>query len=164
MGTIDISELLQALGLGAGYSAIGLGAIVLGYFMWDLLTPSHHLGTAIHGAYHEEALTGDTSANYKDAPSWNAALLLASGWLGNALIAAWSIFNTESGVTGAVTYAVAFSLLGLILQGLAFVLVDLLTPGRLNEIVCQPGLHPYSAAVVALNVGVALIVMASITP
>ena len=69
------------------------------------------------------------------------------------------IVDLAVGVVGTVAYAVV----GVVLMGLGYGLVDLLTPGKLGEICMQQRFHPATAVSAAMQVAVALVVCASLT-
>src|SRR4051794_41366046 len=75
--------------------------------------------------------------------SVNAAITLAAGFLGQGAIVFASIWtNATSGFGRALLYTVVFGVLGVLLQAVAFVGLDLITPGRLRGHLVKPGSHP----------------------
>ena len=74
--------------------------------------------------------------------SVNAAIVLAAGLLGLGFV--------------------VFGVLGVLLQALAFRLLDLVTPGDMAELVTQREFHPASVVAAAVQLAVSLIVVASI--
>jgi uncharacterized membrane protein YjfL (UPF0719 family) len=138
---------LQSIGYAVAYSGVGIALLVLGFYALDLLTPGH-LGRHI----------------YEDR-SVNAGLTLAAGFLGQGLIIFATIWtNATSGFGKALLYTVVFGVLGVLLQAVAFVVLDLITPGRLGEHLMQPGFHPASLVSAAAELAVAVIIVASIWP
>jgi uncharacterized membrane protein YjfL (UPF0719 family) len=106
------------------YSAIGITLMVIGYFIVDLLTPGR-LGTLIW-----------TDRNR------NAALLLASNTLGVGLIVVGAIWASNGSLVEGIVSTAVFGLIGLAAMAVAFVVLDLLTPGKLGEIVASDELQP----------------------
>jgi uncharacterized membrane protein YjfL (UPF0719 family) len=138
---------LASIGYAVAYTAVGLALLALGFFALDLLTPGH-LGRHIY-----------------ENRSTNAAIVLAAGFLGQGAVifaAIWT--NATSGFGTALLYTVVFGVLGVLLQAAAFVLLDLITPGRLGEHLVEPTFHPASLVSAAAQLAVAAIIVASIWP
>ncbi len=139
--------MLASIGYAVAYTAVGLALLALGYLALDLLTPGH-LGRHI----------------YEDR-SVNAALTLAAGFLGQGAIVFASIWtNATSGFGEALLYTVVFGVLGVLLQAVAFLVLDVITPGRLGRHLTEPVFHPASLVSAAVQLAVAAIVVASIWP
>ena len=139
--------MLQSIGYAVAYSGVGIALLVLGFYALDVLTPGH-LGRHIY-----------------DERSVNAGLTLAAGFLGQGAIVFATIWtNATSGFGRALLYTVVFGVLGVLLQAVAFVVLDLITPGRLGEHLMQPGFHPASLVSAAAQLAVAVIIVASIWP
>ena len=139
--------MLASIGYAAAYTVVGIALLILGFFALDLLTPGH-LGRHIY-----------------EHRSVNAALTLAAGFLGQGAIVFASIWtNATSGFGRALLYTVVFGALGVLLQSLAFVALDLITPGRLGTHLMEPEFHPASLVSGAANLAVAAIIVAAIWP
>ncbi|MCW2742542.1 MAG: hypothetical protein JWR45_2964 [Blastococcus sp.] len=139
--------MLESIGYAVAYSGVGIALLVLGFYALDVLTPGH-LGRHI---YEERSV--------------NAGLLLAAGFLGQGAIVFATIWtNATSGFGKALLYTVVFGVLGVLLQAVAFLVLDLITPGRLGEHLMQPGFHPASLVSAAAQLAVAAIIVASIWP
>ena len=139
--------MLQSIGYAVAYTGVGIALLVLGFYVLDLLTPGH-LGRHIY-----------------ENGSVNAALTLSAGFLGQGAIVFASIWtNATSGFGRALLYTVVFGVLGVLLQAVAFLVLDLITPGRLGEHLMSPGFHPASLVSAAVQLAVAAIVVASIWP
>jgi len=138
---------LQSIGFAAAYTGVGIALLVLGFYTFDLLTPGH-LGRHI-----------------SDHRSVNAAIAVAAGFLGQGAIVFASIWiNATSGFGRALLYTVVFGVLGVVLQAVAFLALDLLIPGRLGQHLTEPRFHPASLVSAAVQLAVAAIVVASIWP
>jgi uncharacterized membrane protein YjfL (UPF0719 family) len=138
---------LQSIGYAVAYTGVGLVLLILGFFVLDLLTPGH-LGRHI-----------------AENRSVNAALVLAAGFLGQGLIVFASIWTNATSAFGlALLYTVVFGILGVVLQAVAFLVLDLITPGKLGSHVMEVAFHPASLVLAAAQLAVALIVVASIWP
>jgi hypothetical protein len=69
--------------------------------------------------------------------------VLAAGFLAQGLVifaAIWT--NATSGFGEALLYTVVFGVLGVVLQAVAFLVLDLLTPGKLGQHVTEVAFHP----------------------
>jgi uncharacterized membrane protein YjfL (UPF0719 family) len=138
---------LASIGYAAAYTGVGILLLVLGFYVLDLLTPGK-LGRHIY-----------------EGRSVNAALTLAAGFLGQGAIVFASIWtNATSGFGRALLYTVVFGVLGVLLQAVAFLVLDLITPGRLGAHLMEPGFHPASLVSAAVALAVSAIIVASIWP
>ena len=139
--------MLASIGYAVAYTGVGIAMLTLGFLVLDLLTPGH-LGRHIH-----------------EQRSVNAGIVLAAGFLGQGLIifaAIWT--NATSGFGEALLYTVVFGVLGVVLQAVAFLVLDLITPGKLGSHVTEVAFHPASLVFAAVQLSVAAIVVASIWP
>ncbi|WP_026925035.1 DUF350 domain-containing protein [Glycomyces arizonensis] len=119
------------------YSAVGIALMVLGFFIVDWLTPGK-LGELIWSERNR-----------------NAALLLASNTLGVGLIVVGAIWASEGNLAEGIVSTLVFGVIGLVAMAVAFIVLDLLTPGKLGDIVCsdetQPAVWVNSAMHLALG-------------
>ena len=139
--------MLASIGYAVAYTGVGLALLALGFFALDLLTP-RHLGRHL----------------YEHRPI-NEAIVLSAGFLGQGAVifaAIWT--NATSGFGTALLYTVVFGILGVVLQAVAFLLLDLLTPGKLGEHLMEASFHPASLVSAAAQLAVAAIIVASIWP
>ncbi len=58
--------------------------------------------------------------------------------------------------------SIVFGIVGIGLMAVGFVLIDVLTPGKLGEVICTPERHPGATVSAASHFGAALIVCACI--
>jgi uncharacterized membrane protein YjfL (UPF0719 family) len=138
---------LASIGYAVAYTGVGILLLVVGAVALDLLTPGH---LARH-IYEERSV--------------NAAIALAAGFLGQGAIAFTTIWtNATSGFGTALGYTVVFGLVGIALQVVAFVVLDLLTPGKLGAMLMQVAFHPASLVTAAATLAVSAIIVASIWP
>ncbi len=139
--------MLASIGYALAYTGVGIALLVLGFYVLDLLTPGH-LGRHIY-----------------EHRSVNAAITLSAGFLGQGAIVFASIWtNATSGFGEALLYTVVFGVLGVLLQAVAFLVLDVITPGRLGQHLTEPVFHPASLVSAAVQLAVAAIVVASIWP
>jgi uncharacterized membrane protein YjfL (UPF0719 family) len=138
---------LASIGYAVAYTAVGIALLVLGFVVLDLLTP------------------GRLGRHIAEERSLNAGLVLGAGFLGQGAIAFTTIWtNATSGFGSALGYTVVFGIIGVLLQAAAFLVLDLLTPGRLGALVTERDFHPASLVASATQLAVAAIVVASIWP
>jgi uncharacterized membrane protein YjfL (UPF0719 family) len=138
---------LASIGYAVAYTGVGILLLLVGAVALDLLTPGH---LARH-IYEERSI--------------NAGIALAAGFLGQGAIAFTTIWtNGTSGFGDALADTVVFGLVGIALQVVAFVVLDLLTPGKLGEMLMQVPFHPASLVSAASTLAVSAIIVASIWP
>ncbi|WP_222265840.1 DUF350 domain-containing protein [Modestobacter marinus] len=139
--------MLASIGYAVAYTGVGILLLVVGAVALDLLTPGH---LARH-IYEERSV--------------NAAVALAAGFLGQGAIAFTTIWtNATSGFGTALGWTVVFGLIGIALQVVAFVVLDLLTPGKLGAALMQVPFHPASLVTASATLAVSAIIVASIWP
>jgi hypothetical protein len=138
---------LAAIGYAVAYTGVGLALLALGFLSFDWLTPGH-LGRHIY-----------------EHRSVNAAIVLAAGFLGlGAVVFAVIWTNATSGFGRALLWTVVFGVLGVGLQAVAHLLLDLATPGKLGEHLTEPQFHPASLVSAATQLAVGAIIVAAIWP
>ena len=125
------------------YSGIGLAVLVVGFFVLDLLTP---------GKLGQLVMEGNPGAG----------LLAATGLVSLGLILYFAIHFTGAGWDG-LDDAAVFGLVGVAVQAVGFVVLDLLIPGKLGKHCFDPTLHPAAWASAGIQLSVALVVCASLT-
>jgi hypothetical protein len=132
---MDLNHLLESVGYAVTYTAVGLGLLALGYLALDLLTPGH-LGRHLLGNAGRGGIT-TTESRYG---SGGAGLIGAAWMIGQGLVIFTAIWGSgESGFGAALVYTVVFGLLGVALLTVTYVVIDVLTPGRLGDAVCEVG-------------------------
>ncbi|GGY47302.1 DUF350 domain-containing protein [Streptomyces tanashiensis] len=139
-----MSDIVNGLGRAGAYGALGVVLLVLGIVLVDLLTPGK-LGRQI----------------WEDR-NRNAAILLSSALLGIGGIVFTSIWTTYENFGKGLVSTAAFGLLGLAMMGVAFLVVDLVTPGKLGATLVDPEPHPAVWVTASCNIAVSAIVSASI--
>jgi uncharacterized membrane protein YjfL (UPF0719 family) len=106
------------------YGAVGIALMGIGYVLVDVATPGRL----------RELIWVDRNRN--------AALLLASNLAGVGIIVVAAIVSSDDDFTEGIVDASAYGLLGLLIMAGAFFLLDMVTPGRLGEILVDPEPHP----------------------
>ena len=134
-----------SLGFAAAYSLLGVVLLVVGFLVLDLLTPGH------------------LARHIWDQQSINAGIVLSSGFLGLGIIVFTAIwFNGEASFGGAFLATALYGLLGVVLQAVAFLLIELATPGKLGEVCVAVPFQPASLVIASAQIAVSLAVVASI--
>lgn len=136
-----VVELLVVL----AYSVVGMLLIGLGYLLVDIATP---------GKLRELIWVGRNR---------NAAVVLCSGLLGVGMIVAAAIVASGNDFGRGITSTVGYGLLGLLMMAFTFILVDMLTPGRLGVLLCDPEPHPAAWVTATVHIVVSGIIAAAIT-
>ncbi|MFE9396691.1 DUF350 domain-containing protein [Streptomyces flavidovirens] len=139
-----MEDIINGLGRSAAYGALGVVLLTLGIFLVDALTP------------------GKLGRQIWEQRNRNAALLLSSALLGIGGIVFTSIWTTYNDFGKGLVSTAAFGVLGLVMMAVAFLVVDLVTPGKLGETLVQDEPHPAVWVTASCNVAVAAIVSASI--
>ncbi|WP_229403569.1 DUF350 domain-containing protein [Micromonospora okii] len=139
-----LEDLLNGAGRSMLFGVVGVGLMAAGFGLVDLLTPGR-LRDLIW---------------VRRNP--NAGLLLAANQLGVAGIVFTAILTSYHDFAKGLASTVIFGLIGLLVMALAFFVLDLLTPGRLGEVICADEPHPAARVSAATHFGAALIVCACI--
>lgn len=136
---------LASFGFATAYALLGVVLLVVGFVVLDLLTPGH------------------LARHIWDERSVNAGIVLSAGFLGQGLIVFTAIwFNGEAAFGAAFLSTALFGLLGVVLQAVAFLLIEVATPGKLGEVCVEVPFHPASLVIASAQLAVSLAVVASI--
>lgn len=112
-----LSDLAKELGAGLLYGFVGIALLALGYRVIDWLTPGH-LG---------RQLCEDRNRNL--------GVIVSAAMLAIGIIVTSAIIASDGDLGKGLGESAGFGLVGIALLGLAFAVVDLITPGRLGDIV-----------------------------
>ncbi len=136
--------MLELVGQTLAYAGIGVGILAAGFFLVDILTPGH-LGRQV-----------------MDDANPNAAVLLGAFLVSLGLVEWFAIFFTGSG-WGGLDDALVFGLVGLATQALGFLIMDLVTPGKLGPALMRERFHPATGMAAAMQISIELVVCAALT-
>jgi uncharacterized membrane protein YjfL (UPF0719 family) len=139
-----MNDIIAGLGRAAAYGALGLVLLILGIFLIDLLTP------------------GKLGRQIWEQRNRNAAVLLSSALVGIGGIVFTSIWTTYEDFGKGLLSTAVFGLLGLAMMAVAFLVVDLVTPGKLGATLVEPEPHPAVWVTASCNLAVSAIISASI--
>ena len=142
---MDLNDFASGLGGGLAYGVVGLVLLVAGWYLIDLVTPGR-LGELIY-----------------EQRNANAALVVASGFVAIGAIVTTAIVSSEDDLADGLLSAGGYGIVGLILLGLSFEVVDRLTPGDLGAIVTEQERHPAVYVTVAAHLAMGAIVAAAIS-
>ena len=140
-----LQDLLEGAGRSIVYGLVGIGLMALGYVLIDVLTPGRL----------RDLIWAERNPN--------ASLLLAANQLGIAAIVFTAIFTSYDSFGQGLASTVIFGIIGIGMMGLAFLVLDWMTPGKLGEVICTPERHPGALVSSASHFGAALIVCACIS-
>lgn len=136
-----VTDLLVTL----AYGGVGVVLMAIGYLLVDLATPGRL----------RELIWVERNRN--------AALLLVSNLAGVGTIVVAAILSSEDDFVRGIVGAGGYGLLGLVIMAVAFLLLDLVTPGRLGEILVDPEPHPAAWISGVVHLATGAIVAAAIS-
>lgn len=143
---MSFQDLLADMASGLLYGLVGIVLLVLGYLVIDLLTPGH-LGRRL-----------------AEERNRNAGLVVSAGMLAIGIIVTSAIIASEGDLGEGLARSFGFGLVGIVLLGVAFVVIDLVTPGKLGDSVMSEAEHePLAWLTAATLVSVGGIVAAALS-
>lgn len=140
-----LSTIPTELGIAAAYGLVGLALMALGFVLVDVLTP---------GKLREQIWLQRNR---------NASILLASNLLGVGIVVITAILASADAFVAGLVSAAAYGVLGLVLMGVSFLVLDAVTPGSLGAVLMDEALHPATWVSGASHLAVAAIVAAAIS-
>lgn len=146
------------------FLGVGIALLVVAWFVLDVITPGHKLGARLAGTK-EQTVRQGVSLTTSDA-SYSAAVVASAWMIMQGAIVFTAIWTNGHGqdLGAALGWSAAFSVIGLALQTVAFIVLDAITPGNLSDEICAPGRVVPLAYVTAANiVAVGLIVISVIS-
>lgn len=99
------------------FGGVGLVILIMGYGLIDILTPGK-LNDLVFKEHNR-----------------NASIIVTSGLLSIGLIEAAAILGAEDTLGRGLASAAIYGIAGLVILGVSFLIIDLLTPGSLGEII-----------------------------
>ncbi|BCJ27285.1 DUF350 domain-containing protein [Actinocatenispora sera] len=140
-----MTEMLSGLLSALAYGGVGIALLALGYLLVDLITP------------------GNLRRQVWEQRNRNAALVLVSGLAAVAIIVTTAILTSEDGLLLGLLSTALYGVLGILVMAVAFVLLDLATPGRLGALLVDEVPHPAVWVTAAVNLAVGAITAAAIS-
>ena len=140
-----LQDLLEGAGRSIVFGLVGIGLMAAGFVLIDMLTP------------------GKLRDLIWVERNPNASLLLAANQLGIAVIVFTAIFTSYDSFGKGLASTIIFGIVGIAIMGLAFLVLDWMTPGKLGEVICTPDRHGGALVSAASHFGAALIIAACIS-
>ncbi|GAA2596793.1 hypothetical protein GCM10010399_29300 [Dactylosporangium fulvum] len=137
-------ELVTDLAITLGYAAIGIVLMAIGAVLVDVATP----GSLRHLIWVDR--------------NTNAAILLASNLVAVGTITVTAIVASNGDFLQGIGSTVGYGLVGLLVMTVAFIVVDMATPGKLGELLVHPERHPAVWITAAVHLAVGAIIAAAI--
>jgi uncharacterized membrane protein YjfL (UPF0719 family) len=139
-----VSDVFGEVGIAATYGLVGLVLMAVGFVLVDVLTP------------------GNLREQIWVQRNRNAAILLASNVLGVGIIVATAIAASQGDWAEGLLSTAAYGVLGLVLMGISFIVLDAVTPGKLGELMVHEEPHPAVYVSAASHIAVSAIVAVAI--
>lgn len=139
-----MEDFLTEIAGGFLYGAVGIALLVVGFVMIDLLTPGK-LGALI--------LEGNRSA----------AIVASAALIAVGAIVTTAISSADGSLGEGLAETAAYGGVGVLMLALAFLVVDLITPGKLGDVVVGEGERPAAWLTAAALLSVGAIVAAAIS-
>lgn len=136
--------LVTDLGVTLGYAAIGIVLMAVGAVLVDVATP----GSLRHLIWVER--------------NANAAILLVSNLVAVGVIIVAAIAASDGHFLQGIAATTGYGVVGLLVMTIAFVVLDMLTPGKLGELLVDTERHPAVWISAAVHLAVAAIIAAAI--
>ncbi|MGB3437202.1 MAG: DUF350 domain-containing protein [Actinophytocola sp.] len=139
-----VSDVFGEVGIAATYGLVGLVLMALGFVLVDVLTP------------------GNLREQVWVQRNRNAAILLSTNLLGVGIIVATAIAASQGNWAEGLLSTAAYGILGLVLMGVSFVVLDAVTPGNLGQMMVHEEPHPAVYVSGASHLAVSAIVAVAI--
>src|SRR5690606_19916247 len=107
-----LEDLPADAGAALAYCGVGIALMALGFVLVDILTP------------------GNLRRQIWIERNRNAALLVSANLLGVGIIVATAIWTSQGAIGAALASSAVYGVIGLAAMALAFLLLDLVTPGE----------------------------------
>lgn len=141
-----LKDLVSDMGIALLFGLIGIALLVVGYKVIDLLTP------------------GDLGRQLCEDRNRNAGVIVGSGVLSIGIIVTSAIVASDGDLGKGLGQSAGFGLVGILLLAVAFAVIDLITPGRLGDVVMgEEGHEPMVFVTGAALISVGAIVAAAIS-
>jgi uncharacterized membrane protein YjfL (UPF0719 family) len=136
-GSVSADSVLQNVVAAVLYFIVGVAVLTLGFLMVDVLTP----GSLRHLVFVEHRP--------------NAVAVASAMYAALALVVVSAIIASSTELGQGLVDALVYGLVGVVLQGVALVVLEAVVPGRFRDLIDSDRLHPsaIATAVVLLAVG-----------
>lgn len=144
MSSESMRELMDLIGLAAAYGGVGLIMLVIGGIVIDILIP----GNLRQQIWVERNLNG--------------AIFLSSAVFALAIIVVVAIRSASDDLVVGLVDTAAYSLFGLFVFSITFLVIDLLTPGKLGDTLIEDRFHPAVIVSSVSNIAIAIVISSAI--
>ncbi len=144
-GTISGDYLAQNVVAAVLYFLVGVGVLVAGFVMVDVLTPGNL----------RQLVFVERRPN---------AVAVASGmYVALALVVATAIIASSSDLGQGLVDAAVYGMVGVVLQGVALVVLEIVVPGRFRDLITDERLHPAAIATAVALIAVGAVNAAALS-
>jgi uncharacterized membrane protein YjfL (UPF0719 family) len=144
MDSDSLRELMDLIGLAAAYGGVGLIMLVIGGIVIDILIP------------------GNLRQQIWVDRNLNGSIFLSSAIFALAIIVVIAIRSASDDLVVGLVDTAAYSLFGLFMFSITFLVIDLLTPGKLGATLIEDNFHPAVIVSSVSNIAIAIVIAASI--
>jgi uncharacterized membrane protein YjfL (UPF0719 family) len=140
-----MQDYIEDLASVLAYGALGIALLVVGFYVIDALTP------------------GRLGQELVERRSANAAIVVGAGLLAIGAVVTSSIAaSLEDDLLKGLGSALGYGVAGIVLQGVAFRVMDTITPGRLGDVIYDRQVAPIAVVHAAFSLAVGAMLAASI--
>lgn len=144
-GTVSLTPILHGAVAVVLYFIVGAAVLVAGFLMVNLLTP------------------GDLRRLVFVERRPNAVVLASAMYVSLAIVIIAAIYASSSQLAQGLIGVAVYGIVGVTLQGLALVILELAVPGRFRDHIEAPELHPGAFAAAVMLLAVAGVIAASLS-
>ncbi|CPR12322.1 putative integral membrane protein [Mycobacterium bohemicum DSM 44277] len=144
-GAINFGTIAQGVLAVVLYFAVGVGVLIAGFLMVDVLTP---------GSLRRLVFIDRRP---------NAVVLASAMYVALAIVIISAIASSYSSLGEGLIGVAVYGLVGVVLQGGALLILQIAVPGRFREHVEEPTLHPAAFATATMLVAVGGVIAAAIS-
>jgi uncharacterized membrane protein YjfL (UPF0719 family) len=145
IGNVDLSPVLRGAVATILYFAVGMGVLIVGFYMVDFLTP---------GKLRQLVFIDRRP---------NAVVVAGAMYIALTTVIITAITTSYSQLGQGLIGVAVYGLMGVILLGLALLTMHLLIPGNFHEHIDEPTLHPGSFAVALILLAVGGVTAAAVS-
>ena len=145
IGTVDLNPIFKGVLATILYFLVGMGVLVVGFYMVDLLTP---------GKLRQLVFIDRRP---------NAVVVACAMYTALTTVIISAITNSYSQLGQGLLGVAVYGFMGVILLGIALLTMHLLIPGDFHEHVDDPALHPGSFAVALILLAVGGVTAAAVS-
>lgn len=140
-----MDDFFTEIASGLLYGAVGVALLALGFFLLDLLIP------------------GKLGALIIEERNRSAGIITAAGMIAVGAVVTTAIASADGPLGEGLAETASYGGVGVLMLGVAFVVVDLLTPGKLSDVCHEEGEQPIAYVIAAALLAAGAIVAAAIS-